>query len=182
MGRHGESTNRQKCFYWTVANLPPELRACIDNIQLALLCKSVYVQHFGVYKVLKKFPDDVSVLETSEIFVDSLGAEIRGTASFVAADDLAAHMLFGLAQSFGPAVDRFCRYCLATNSGALQKSLSDAEVFPLRTPVNYQYHLAQVADGVADPSTYGIWSDSVLHNLRHFHATEVFPQICHMTC
>jgi len=88
-------------------------------------------------------------------------------------------LLLTCQQNLGPVLTIFnllCRYCLATNLGALQKSLSDAEVFPLRTPVNYQYHLAQVVDGVADPSTYGIRSDS-----DTFIPQKGFSQMCHMT-
>ena len=58
------------------------------------------------------------------IFVDSVDGEIRGSISFVAEDNLAAHTLFGMTQSFGPAVDKFCHFCLATNERALQNPQS----------------------------------------------------------
>jgi len=174
----GTSKGKYKlsAFYWTIANLPPELRASIDNIQLAILCRYSHMQHFGTDAVLGKFLEDVATLENSGIFVDSLGTEIRGSISFVAADNLAAHTLFGMTQSFGPAVDRFCRFCMATNERALQNPCSDCSTFTLRTPANYGHHVAQLSDGVACAATYGIRGDSVIHkHLIFFHATEGFP-------
>ena len=163
-------------FYWTIANLPPELRGSIDNIQLAVLCRYSYMQHFGICAVLTKFLEDVATLEKSGIFVDSLGAEIRGSISFVVADNLAAHLLFGMTQSFGPYVDRFCRFCMATNEHALGKQYINSSEFSLRTPTNYAHHVSQVEEGVADASRYGIRNDSVFHScLKFFHATEGFP-------
>ena len=163
-------------FYWTIANLPPELRSAIDNIQLAVLCRYSHMQHFGINAVLGRFLEDVASLENNGIFVDSLGGEIRGSISFVAADNLAAHTLFGMTQSFGPSVDRFCRFCLATNEDALRTPCSDCSTFPMRTPTNYAHHVAQLSDGMANATTYGIRVDSVIHShLTFFHATEGFP-------
>lgn len=129
-------------FYWTIANLPPELRASIDNIQLAILCRYSHMQHFGIYAVLEKFLEDVATVENTGIFVDSVGGEIRGSISFVAADNLAAHTLFCMTRSFGPAVDRFCRFCLATNERALQNPCNDCSTFPLRMPANHAHHVS----------------------------------------
>ena len=130
----------------------------------------------GVGKVLQKFLEDVRDLETVGVYVDALGAHLQGSISFVAADNLAAHMLFGMAQSFGPNVVRFCRYCVSTNSKALKEKRHDFSEWENRTPVNYAYHLQQIDYGLADGSTYGIRSDCVLHKcLHYFHATKGFP-------
>jgi hypothetical protein len=97
-------------FYWTLANLPPDLKSSVDNIQLASLCKFSEANRVGVVKVLQKIFEDAAVLETEGTFVGSLLAHIRGSITVVAADDLAAHMLFGMVQSFEPAVSRFRRF------------------------------------------------------------------------
>jgi len=163
-------------FYWTIANMPLHMKSSINNIQLAVLCRTKVMQHFGIEKVLAQFLQDVSDLECNGVYVESLGASIRGTVSWVCADNLAAHMLFGMSQSFGPSVVRFCRYCLATNKAALQNPHFNDKKFALRTPSNYSYHLHQVHEGTADFSTYGIRNDCVLHKyLKHFHATSGFP-------
>jgi len=163
-------------FYWTIANMPLHVKASVNNIQLAVLCRSKFVQHFGLDKVLGQFLQHMSDLECSGVYVDSLGANIRGTISCVCADNLAAHMLFGMSQSFGPSVVRFCRFCLATNKSALQNANTRSCKFPIRTPSNYSYHLQQVDEGIADVSTYGIRHDSIFHKfLSHFHATTGFP-------
>ena len=94
-------------FYWTIANLPAELRACIDNIQLAVLCKTSHMQHFGVDKLLQQLLKDIATLESEGIYIEALGAQLQGSISFVAADNLAAHMLFGMCQSFGPNICLF---------------------------------------------------------------------------
>ena len=68
-------------FYWTIANLPAELRGCIDNIQLAVLCKTSHMQHFGIDKVLIHLIKDVATLESEGIYVDPLGAQLQGSIS-----------------------------------------------------------------------------------------------------
>jgi hypothetical protein len=151
-------------FYWTIANLPAELRACIDNIQLAVLCKTSHMRHFGVNKLLQQLLKDIATLESEGIYVEALGAQLQGSISFVAADNLAAHMLFGMCQSFGPNMNRFCRYCLATNKETLQNYSGNTEQFPPRTPANYSYHVKRVVDGTPDLSMYGIKNDSVFHS------------------
>jgi len=81
-----------------------------------------------------------------------------------------------MAKSFGPSVERFCRYCLATNKSALQNPQTSNHKFQIRTPSNYSYHLQQVHEGMADMSTYGIRHDSIFHRyLKHFHAAVGFP-------
>jgi len=95
------------------------------------------MQHFGINKLLQQLLKDIATLESEEIYVEALGAQLQGSIKFVAADDLPAHMLFGMCQSFGPNVNQFCRYCLATNKETLQNCLGNAEQFPLRTPANY---------------------------------------------
>lgn len=163
-------------FYWTIMNLPLHMRASVNNIQLAVLCRSKFVQYFGVEQVLARFLQDISDLECNGVYVDSLGANLKGTISCVCADNLAAHMLFGMAQSFGPSVARFCRYCLATNKSALQNPHAKRLKFPSRSQSNYSYHLQQLAKGNVEKSTYGIRNDSVFHKyLKHFHATSGFP-------
>jgi hypothetical protein len=179
----GTSKGKYKlsAFYWTIANLQPDLRSSTDNIQLAALCKSSYIKHFGIEKVMQKFLEDVAVYEG--VCVDSLGVHMRGTITFVATDNLAAHMLFGMAQSFGPSVSRFCRFCTATNQQALKNHAYNIQKCQFRTPANYSYHVKQIEDGTANHALYGIQSNSVFHKyLQFFTPLMDFLLMYHMIC
>lgn len=71
----------------------------------AIFCKVVDVKRFGHDVVLEPLLKELSVLEDEGVFVASAGKNIRGMVYWVAADNLGAHFLSGLVESFiGPYV------------------------------------------------------------------------------
>lgn len=64
------------------------------------------------------------------MFVSHLGAFLKGTVQYVAADSLGAHSLAGFVESFSG--EYFCRFCTATRTEIQAKEVKDG-VFPLRS-------------------------------------------------
>ncbi|RXN30823.1 sterile alpha motif domain-containing 3-like isoform X1 [Labeo rohita] len=82
-------------------------------------------------------------LEENGIYVEKLGACVKGTVLYVAADNLAAHSLAGFFESF--AVDKFCRFCLAKRSDIQATEVSSGSFEP-RTKENHNQHILEMAD------------------------------------
>ena len=57
---------------------------------------------------------DLMSPEKDGVYVEALGASVKGTVLYVAADKLGAHALAGFYESFS--VDKFCRFCMASRS------------------------------------------------------------------
>jgi len=60
----GANTARQKVimFYWTLANIPPELRSSLKAINLYAIVKTVYLKKFGLHKILEPFIENIKIL------------------------------------------------------------------------------------------------------------------------
>jgi len=157
-------------FYWVLLNLPPVHRSALKVIQLCVLAKSQDVRLFGLAAVLRPLLNDISVLESEGVYIESLGEAILGTVAYVSSDNLAAHTLGGFNESFGPNVNKFCRFCDAdsTDISDVSKNIS---TFHLRTKSDYDMQ-AVLACG---PVT-GVKLCSPLHGkLNHFHVVSGLP-------
>lgn len=86
--------------YWVLADVPSELRSQLTSIYLALLCKANDVKKYGYARVLEPFLKDLTTLEKEGIFFLQVGRNIRGIVVCVTADNLSAHSLSGLVESF----------------------------------------------------------------------------------
>ena len=83
--------NKIEAVYYTIGNLDRKHRSSIKDIRLALLVKSVSLMIFGAEAVYKCLIDDILRLENDGIFVNHLNRNIRGTVSYISADNLGAH-------------------------------------------------------------------------------------------
>lgn len=106
-------TSREKhkitSVYWILANVPSKLQSALTSIHLSLLCKAVDVKQFEYKAVLEPLLKDLATLEQEGIFISSVGKNIKGTVHCVVADNLGAHSINGLVESFtGPYIYRFC--------------------------------------------------------------------------
>lgn len=79
--------------YWVTANIPAKYRSTLNSIQLGLLCNSSTVKECGYAKVLQPLIYDLKILELNGVYIESLGASVKGTILYVAADNLGAHSL-----------------------------------------------------------------------------------------
>lgn len=89
--------------------MPSTLQSALTTIHLALLCKAVDVKQLEYKAVLEPLLKDLATLEQEGIFISSVGKNIKGTVYCVIADNLGAHSISGLVESFtGPYICRFC--------------------------------------------------------------------------
>lgn len=81
--------------YWVIANIPAKYRSTLNSVQLALLCNASTVKECGYAKALRPLIYDLEILEQNGVYMESLGASVKGTVLYVAADILGAHFLAG---------------------------------------------------------------------------------------
>lgn len=130
----GTSRKKHKitAVYWVLANVPTKLQSALTSIHLALLCKAVDVKQFEYKAVLEPLLKDLATLEQQGVFISSVGKNIKGTVHCVVADNLGAHSISGLVESFtGP---YFCRFCLG-HSSEYQAHEVRTGVFPPRRTI-----------------------------------------------
>lgn len=171
----GTSKKKHKltAMYWVLANLPSKYRSTLHSIQLALLCKASDVKEFGYDKILSPLIKDLVYLEQNGIYVEKLGACVKGTVLYVAADNLAAHSLAGFFESF--AVDKFCRFYLAKRSDIQATEVSSGSFEP-RTKENHNQHVLEVCRDPSLAKQCGVKGECVLtSSLLHFHAVHGYP-------
>ncbi len=80
------------------------------------------------------------------MYIDQLGASVKGTVLYVSADKLAVHGLAGFIESF--TVDRFCCFCMATRSETQHTEVGTRNFEP-RTEDMHNRHIKEVKQ---DPS------------------------------
>ena len=69
------------CFYFTIANLPPRLRARLNAIQAIAFAKSEHISKYGISEVLRCITEDIAKLENVSHFLglDSTYCTLLGT-------------------------------------------------------------------------------------------------------
>ena len=67
--------------YWVIANIPAKYRSTLNSIQLALLCNTSTVKECDYAKVLQPLIYDLKILEQDGVYIESLGANVKGTHS-----------------------------------------------------------------------------------------------------
>ncbi|XP_044220472.1 uncharacterized protein LOC122990957 [Thunnus albacares] len=144
----GTSRNKHKlcAIYWALGNLHSKYRSGLHCIQLALLCKASDIKDHGYWETLRPLIQDLASLEQHGVYVEQLGASVKGTVLFVAADNLAAHSLGGFFESF--TVSQICRFCMAKREEIQHKEVRTGSFQP-RTEEN---HDQQVKNVQQDPS------------------------------
>ena len=160
-------------FYFVLGNLYPEHRSISYAIQLVILCKSQYLKEFGFETILQPLLTDLMELEANGIVVNGIPGPLKGSLTFVSADNLGSHSLGGFLESFGPHVIRCCRTCLVTNTE--MQTIFDPSAFQKRTEEIYQYHVSQIDMDPQAITSYGLKSNSPLNCLRYFHVTRGLP-------
>lgn len=159
--------------YWVLAHVPSELRSQLTSINLALLCKANDVKKFGYETILEPLLKDLITLEEEGIFFPTIRTNIRGNVFCVVADNLGAHSLSGLVESFTG--HYICRFCIGDHSDYQQKEVHSVG-FPPRTKENYALHLQSVKENPALVHCCGVKKACTLtENLKHFHFVTGYP-------
>lgn len=123
--------------------------------------------------MLEPLLKELSVLENEGVFVASAGKNIRGTVYCVAADNLGAHSLGGLVDSFtGPYV---CRFCLGQCSEYSQKEVRSGEFQP-RTEQAHALHIKAVEEDPTLHDCFGVKKGGPLtKKLKYFSFVRGYP-------
>lgn len=159
--------------YWFLANLNPKYRSSLHAIQLAVLCRVNTVTEKGYLEVLPPFIQDLVSPEENGVYVQKLGASIKGIVLCDAADNLAAYALAGFQQSF--IVEQMCRFCRATRKEIQTKNVGSG-FYKLRTKDAQDRQLQEVKEDPSKVALYAVKSECVLcASLKYFHAVDGFP-------
>ena len=153
-------------FYFVLGNIQPQYRSKLELIQLLILCRSELMQKYGMSVVLDRLVSDLLSLETLGFVVMNEGMEyiFHAVVAFLCADNLAAHSMSGLFESFS--ANRSCRFCMATKEER-QEMFSDSEC-TLRTKDAHAVQLATVLQFPQLAPVYGMKNNSPFDRLQHF--------------
>lgn len=171
----GTSRKKHKvtALYWVLAEVPSELRSQLTSINLALLCKANDVKKFGYATFLEPLLKDLIILEEEGIFLPAIGKNIRGTAFCVSSDNLGAHALSGLVESFTG--HYICRFCIGDRSEYQQKEVHSGFFTPRRKE-NYTSHVQSVKENRHQVHCYGVKKICPLtEKLKHFYFVSGYP-------
>ena len=160
--------------YFLLGNLPPKYRSKLAVIQLAVLAKASLVKKYGLPRTLEFLMADLKSLESEGFAIHLPGGmqmHFRGSVSFVMADNLGAHEVSGMFESF--VANRSCRFCTATRIGMQEYFAEDK--FNLRTPESYNAAVSHVEEDATLASVYGIKKRSVLNSLANYHVCWGIP-------
>lgn len=156
--------------HWTLANVLSKFRSALHTVQLAVLCNSNDLRHFGYSRILEPLLNDLKTLEVEGVYIESLGDSVRGSVFAVVADNLAAHGLAGFKESFNSS--HVCRFCKKTDMQTTEVTTDNCE---LRTRDNHDT-LVQALQMDGDHIDYVVKSSCVLSDcLGYFHPITGFP-------
>lgn len=164
--------NHKLCgVYWVLGNLPPGSHSSFSSIYLTILCKTYNIKIYDYDKILERILQDLKTLEDHGIYVHLLGKSLRGTVHSVVADNMGAHNIAGLTESFSG--DYFCRFCTA-KCPDIRSDCVASGAFSLRSKEGYGAHVKEALQN--DTHLIGIKRVCVLtKNLSHFHFVSGFP-------
>lgn len=171
----GTSCKKHKMFalYWVIANLPSKDRSSLHLIQLAILCRVSTLKQHGYKDVLSPLVQDLETLEKHGVYIEQLGDCVKGTVIFVSSDNLGAHSLAGLQESF--TVERPCQFCFAKRSEIQEKEVH-LGAFEPRTKQEHDRQVVEVLNDASLVKQYGVKDGCVLsERLEHFHTVGGFP-------
>ena len=165
----GNKTRKHKlcAVYFTLGNIPPKHNSKLHSIQLLLLATSSNVKKYGLSNVLSQFITDMKLLEMTGISITYKNEThtLAGTISRIIADNLAAHEVSGLIESFNSL--RICRFCCCTKE-QMQTAFSH-ELLKKRDSNMHKDMLNMINMNSNLSTLYGVKSDSPFNNLKYFH-------------
>lgn len=171
----GTSRKKHKitAVYFVLANLPTELRSSLTSIYLAVLSKAVDVKKFGYEKVLEPLLNDLAILEQEGVYIASLGKNIKGTVQCVSADNLGAHSISGLVESFSGSY--ICRFCFGQRSEFKSNEVRSGTFTP-RTKETHAQDIQALRENPSLVHSRGVKKQCALTaKLQNFHFVSGYP-------
>jgi len=167
--------HKVSAFYWIFTMLEQKYSSVLHVTQLACMARHVDVKEFGLSKFLHPLLSDLSFLETNGVYIEALGASVKGSVTAVIADNLSAHALGGFNESFGPNVGYPCRFCTAHADEIQSVELSVCD-FTRRSVEEHNMHINAKKSDPGINSVFGVKNDCILHSyLKSFHAATSLP-------
>ena len=172
----GNKTRKSKilAFYFTLGNFSNKLNSKVENIFLAVLSLSKYVQKYSVERVLAPLIEDLKALEFDGVSVKYKNRTMHfcGTVFLILSDNLAAHWLGGFQENFST-TKRICRFCMCLRNEIGEILHNDDCV--LRTPASFNQHVQFAGIGDEYIKEYGVKADCPFNELQYFHCVTGIP-------
>lgn len=168
-------------FYWTLANIYPEVRSTLKNANLLSIVKHSVLKKYGVSKILESFIAGIKVLQNEGVTVNVRGVEkvCKGSLLFVAGNIPALAFMGGFKESVS--AYRPCHTCMTTQN-EWRNSFSDKN-FVLREKESHEEHVRAVTELHFSKQArafwsrrYGVTNKSVLMDIPKFDITKCEPQ------
>ena len=178
----GSHTKKHKLsiFYYTLGNIPPELRSRLHVIQLLAVAKSKDIRKRGPGKLLADFIEQMNVLSSADgmrVSINGMIFVLRGKLVLVPCDTLAAQWLGGFKEGVSFA-KRPCRTCHASQHDSKTKFLE--KDFQSRDELEHRVRCNDLQDDLSKAARkywsreWGINGRSCLHQLSHVKLCSVF--------
>lgn len=173
----GSHRKKHKCsaFYWTLLNIPCELRSKLSAIQLYGIIKTSDMKKCGLNTFLSDFVESMKKLSNGVLFeIEGSEKRVYGMLMCVLADTPAANFLGGFKEGVGGA-QRPCRTCDVHKADLDTGFVSTS--FQIRNQQEHDDRLSILAEVSPEArkywsSYYGINGVSVLQNVPHFSVTK----------
>lgn len=151
-------------FYFLLGNLHPKYRAKQHIVQLACLCKTVDLHHYGLESLLARLNADIKTLEREGIQFTHNDQQFHfyESIALVLGDNLAQHFIGGFPQNFSTSL-RLGRFCSGERD-LFKTSITETD-FIWRTREAYDEQAATVDIQPQLASVYGIKKQSPLNVL-----------------
>lgn len=130
---------------------------------MVLLCKEKDFKYFGQKLVFQPLIDDLKILETSGIYVPTIG-NVKGSITFIIGDNLGSHTVGGYSENFSSG--SICRFCTITIEEFRRKPYSLSA--PERTTTSYNDAVQLIGSGECT-EVNGIKFNSIFNSLSYFH-------------
>ena len=160
--------------YATVASLPKKYQAKLENVLLVVLAKSSLVSKYGVNVVLQLISDDLEVLFTEGLLInspDGFTGRVRPRLLQAVGDNLALNTILGFSASFS--ANYYCRFCKSPKANCRKQVAVDERL--LRTKENIDYDIS-----LNDLSQTGLRRSCALNSLSYYHVSENYaPDLMH---
>lgn len=153
----------------------------LTNIFLAALVKHVDLTSFGNDKCLESLVNEINILENEGINISTEDGRfhVHFVLGIILGDNLGLNSLLEFSKSFSANI--FCRFCKAHKS--VTKLMHEEDLTCMRNVHNYSVDVAS-----SNFLETGIYRESLLNRVTHFHVTQnfcidimhdLFEGICH---
>jgi hypothetical protein len=179
LGSHA-GTHKLDMFYYTLANLEPQIRSKRCAIRLLAIVKSNLVKKYGYNAILRPIISDLQKLELGHLFeVCGKERKVFGKVISCAGDTEGQHEWGGFKVGVGFSFQK-CRHCQCQFE-AMQEKFYEEDFIP-RTKESHEKHCQEINDSPNDnvrnnlTVSYGINFRSSLCDLHDFDISVQLPQ------